>query len=148
MKIAMIGLGKMGGNMSRRLIAAGHQVVGYNLHREVTDQLAEEVGLIPAYSLEEVVSKFEDKRLIWIMVPSGDPVESTVTALKGLLSADDIVIDGGNSNFNQTMRRAELLAENGIELVDVGVSGGVWGLEGGYSMMVGGKTEPFLGSTS
>jgi 6-phosphogluconate dehydrogenase len=141
MKLAMIGLGKMGGNMARRLIAAGDEVVGYNLSRGTTDALAEEVGLIPAYSLEEAVGKLEAPRIAWVMVPAGDPVESSVQELSERLEKGDIVIDGGNSNFNDSIRRGETLKEKGLHFLDVGVSGGIWGLKEGYSMMIGGETE-------
>jgi 6-phosphogluconate dehydrogenase len=141
MQLAMIGLGKMGGNMSRRLIAAGHQVVGYNRTKQVTQQLAEEAGLAPAYSLKEAVEALEAPRIVWLMVPAGEPVESSVQELGELLAPADIVIDGGNSNFNDTMRRAEFLKEKDIHMLDAGVSGGIWGLEGGYSTMVGGKKD-------
>ncbi len=142
MEIAMIGLGKMGGNMSRRLIKGGHTVIGYNLYPEATDALAEEVGLVPAYSLEELVSKFtSEKRACWIMVPAGKPTEMTVEALKDLLDPGDIIIDGGNSNFNETKARAKDVNKHGIAFIDVGTSGGVWGLTNGYSMMVGGSDD-------
>ncbi|MCP4417282.1 MAG: decarboxylating 6-phosphogluconate dehydrogenase [Chloroflexi bacterium] len=139
MKLAMIGLGKMGANMARRLIEDGHEVVGYNLETAVTDQLATEAGLIPAYSLEEVVEKLDAPRIAWVMVPSGKPTESVVSELGKLLGAGDLIVDGGNSNYKETIRRGETLNEKGIDYVDVGTSGGVWGLEGGYSMMVGGS---------
>ncbi len=139
MKLAMVGLGKMGANMARRLIQGGHEVVGYNLETAVTNQLAEEVGLIPAYSLAEVVEKLEPPRVAWVMVPSGKPTESVVSTLGDLLSAGDLVVDGGNSNYKETMRRGEMLAAKGIAFVDVGTSGGIWGLKEGYSMMVGGS---------
>ena len=139
MKLAMIGLGKMGANMARRLIQDGHQVVGYNLETAVTDQLAAEVGLIPAYSLAEAVEKLAPPRVVWVMVPSGKPTESVVAELDKLLAAGDLVVDGGNSNYKETRRRGEMLAGQGIEFVDVGTSGGIWGLKEGYSMMVGGS---------
>ena len=139
MKLAMIGLGKMGANMARRLIQDGHQVVGYNLETAVTDQLAAEVGLIPAYSLAEAVEKLAPPRVVWVMVPSGKPTESVVAELGKLLAAGDVVVDGGNSNYKETRRRGEMLAGQGIEFVDVGTSGGIWGLKEGYSMMVGGS---------
>ncbi|MBL7163476.1 MAG: decarboxylating 6-phosphogluconate dehydrogenase [Anaerolineales bacterium] len=141
MKLAIIGLGKMGGNMARRLIRDGHEVVGYNLEPEPTQQLAEEAGLIPAFSLEETVDKLSGRRVAWVMVPAGKPTEMTVQALGDLLSEGDIVIDGGNSNYKETMQRAEMLKGKGIFFVDVGTSGGVWGLKEGYSMMVGGEDE-------
>jgi len=141
MQLAMIGLGKMGGNMSLRLIAAGHQVVGYNRTKQVTQQLAEEAGLAPAYSLKKAVEALEAPRIVWLMVPAGEPVESSVQELGDLLAPADIVIDGGNSNFNDTMRRAEFLKGKDIHMVDAGVSGGIWGLAEGYSTMVGGDKE-------
>ena len=139
MKLAMIGLGKMGANMARRLIQDGHEVVGYNLETAVTDQLADEVGLIPAYSLEEVAEKLAPPRVAWVMVPAGKPTESVVSKLGELFSEGDLVVDGGNSNYKETVRRGQMLAEKGIEFVDVGTSGGIWGLKEGYSMMVGGS---------
>lgn len=138
MKLAMIGLGKMGANMSRRLIQGGHEVVGYNLEKDVTDQLAAEVGLVPTYSLAEAVEKLSQPRVVWVMVPSGKPTESVVSELGELLAEGDLVVDGGNSNYKETIRRGKMLADKGIECVDVGTSGGVWGLKEGYSMMVGG----------
>ncbi|MCB8949191.1 MAG: decarboxylating 6-phosphogluconate dehydrogenase [Ardenticatenaceae bacterium] len=139
MKLAMIGLGKMGANMARRLIQDGHEVVGYNLETAVTDQLADEVGLIPAYSLEEVAEKLAPPRVAWVMVPAGKPTESVVSKLAELFGEGDLVVDGGNSNYKETVRRGQMLAEKGIEFVDVGTSGGIWGLKEGYSMMVGGS---------
>ncbi|MBW8010531.1 MAG: decarboxylating 6-phosphogluconate dehydrogenase [Chloroflexi bacterium] len=141
MQIVMIGLGKMGGNMARRLISAGHKVIGYNNTPEVTEKMAAQDGLAAAFSLEEAAGMFEGPRVFWVMVPAGEPTESTVMALSELLSKDDVIIDGGNSNFNDSMRRSELLAEKGIHFLDVGVSGGVWGLKEGYSMMIGGEVE-------
>ena len=139
MKLAMIGLGKMGANMATRLIQGGHEVVGYNLQTAVTDQLAQEVGLIPAYSLAEVVEKLEPPRTAWVMVPSGNPTESVVAELSQHFDAGDLVVDGGNSNYKDTIRRGKMLSDKGIAYVDVGTSGGVWGLKEGYSMMVGGS---------
>lgn len=138
MKLGMIGLGKMGGNMAQRLIQGGHEVVGYNRGTAVTDQLAAEVGLIPAYSLAEVVEQLAPPRVAWVMVPSGGATEGVVSELGNLLSVGDLVVDGGNSNYKDTMRRGQMLAEKGIDYVDVGTSGGIWGLKEGYSMMVGG----------
>ncbi len=141
MKLAIIGLGKMGANMARRLIRAGHEVVGYNLNPEPTQQLAEEEGLIPAFSLEEAIEELPERRVAWVMVPAGKPTALTVEALGNLLGEGDVVIDGGNSNYKETMQRAKKLSEKGIYFVDVGTSGGVWGLKEGYSMMVGGEGE-------
>jgi 6-phosphogluconate dehydrogenase len=139
MDIAIVGLGKMGGNMARRLLRAGHRVVGYNRSSEPTQELKVEAGLEAAFSLEEVVSKLSPARAVWVMVPAGAPTENTIDTLAGLLAADDIIIDGGNSNYKDSMRRAEALSEKGLHFVDVGTSGGVWGLAEGYSMMVGGS---------
>lgn len=138
MKLAMIGLGKMGGNMVRRLIQGGHEVVGYNHNDETTAQLEAEVGMIPAYSLAETIEKLEVPRTVWVMVPAGDPTESVIDELSDLLDAGDLIVDGGNSNYKDTMRRHAALTAKGFHFVDVGTSGGVWGLEQGYSMMVGG----------
>ncbi len=141
MEIAIIGLGKMGGNMARRLLRGGHKVIGYNRSPEATRALAAEAGLEPAFSLEEVVEKLSPPRAVWVMVPAGDPTEQTVEALVALLSAGDIIVDGGNSNYKDTMRRAAKVAAQGLHLVDVGTSGGIWGLAEGYSMMAGGDEE-------
>jgi 6-phosphogluconate dehydrogenase len=142
MKLAMIGLGKMGGNMATRLIRGGHQVVGYDRSPDATRQLHAEAGLIPAFSLEDMVAAFDlakdNRRVIWLMLPAGDPTESVVQSLDKLLSSGDIVVDGGNSNFNDSIRRSVFLKVKGIDFVDVGVSGGVWGLTEGYSLMAGG----------
>lgn len=142
MEAGMIGLGRMGGNMTRRLVRSGHRVVGYNRSMNQIERLAaEENGFFGAFSLDEVVQKLSAPRAIWIMVPAGDPTEETITKLAELLSKGDIIIDGGNSNYKDTMRRAENLDQKGIQFVDVGTSGGIWGLSEGYSMMVGGKKE-------
>jgi 6-phosphogluconate dehydrogenase len=140
MQIGMVGLGKMGGNMSQRLLAAGHDVVGYDHHKENLDKL-ESHGGVGVNSLEEMVGKLAESRKVWIMVPAGEPTESVVEELKAILDEGDIVIDGGNSNYKDTLRRAESLREEGIAFVDVGTSGGIWGLEEGYSMMIGGDRE-------
>jgi len=139
MKLAMVGLGKMGGNMAKRLMNAGHQVVGFNHHKALTDSLASESELIVSYSLKEAVGKLDGVKIIWLMIPAGEAVESSIEELQSLLEEGDIVIDGGNSNFNDTIIRAKQLAENKIQMLDVGVSGGIWGLAEGYSMMVGGS---------
>ncbi|MFO8036158.1 MAG: decarboxylating 6-phosphogluconate dehydrogenase [Anaerolineales bacterium] len=142
MKLAMIGLGKMGGNMSRRLLQGGHEVVGYNRSPEKTENLAQETDLEAAFSLQEVVDTLPERKVIWIMVPAGAPIQSTIEELKPFLKAEDIIIDGGNSNYKDTLKRGDQLAKEGIYHIDVGTSGGVWGLEEGYSMMVGGDEEP------
>ena len=139
MEIAMIGLGKMGANMTTRLLQDGHRVVAFDLN-EPAILAAEKGGAEGARTLEEVVSSLETPRAVWVMVPAGAPTESTVTTLAELLSPGDIIIDGGNSNYKDTVRRADALKEKGVYFVDVGTSGGVWGLAEGYSMMVGGDS--------
>ncbi len=140
MKVGMVGLGRMGGNMALRLIARGHQVVGYARHAETVNRMAEK-GVIGAYSLNELVDKLEQPRVVWLMIPAGDPVENTIQALIHRLEEGDIIVDGGNSHYRDTMRRAVTLKGRGIRFVDVGVSGGVWGLKHGYCLMVGGEKE-------
>lgn len=142
MQLAMIGLGKMGGNMSARLLRAGHSVV---VHDRDPAVIAEHVKLggEGAPTLAEVVVQLAAPRIIWLMIPAGAPVDETIAALVPRLSAGDIVIDGGNSNYHDTRRRAAALAQDGIELLDCGTSGGIWGLENGYCLMVGGSREAF-----
>lgn len=141
MRAAIIGLGKMGSNMARRLMKDGHEIVGFNLTPQVTKEMAEDDGLIPAFSIEEAVEKLSSPKVVWIMVPAGDPTEDTIVALSQLLEKEDIIIDGGNSNYKDTKKRSESLKEKGIALIDVGTSGGIWGLAEGYSMMVGGDKK-------
>jgi len=141
MQLGLIGLGKMGGNMAERLRLAGHQVVGFDFNSEAVTRLAA-TGNIGASTLEELTKKLQARRAIWIMVPQGDPVDQTIAKLVPLLSPGDILIDGGNSNYKDSMRRHREVAEKGFHFVDVGTSGGVWGLKEGYSMMVGGDAEP------
>jgi 6-phosphogluconate dehydrogenase len=138
MEIGMIGLGRMGANMTTRLLAGGHRVVAFD---RSPDAVAGAVkgGAAGAASLAGLVSALEAPRAVWVMVPSGDPTESTVAALGEALSKGDTVIDGGNSNYKDSMRRAGTLAAKGIQFVDAGTSGGVWGLKEGYSLMVGGE---------
>jgi len=131
MDIGLIGLGKMGGNMRQRLRNAGHTVVGYDRNQEISD----------VASLEELVEKLPTPKVVWVMVPAGDPTRSTIAALKELLSEGDVVVDGGNSKYTDDAVNAESLAEKGIGFIDCGVSGGVWGLENGYALMYGGKPE-------
>ena len=140
MRIAMVGLGRMGGNMSKRLVERGHEVVAFDRDPESV-KAAESDGAIAAASLEDAVAQLEAPRCVWVMVPSGGPTEATVNALAELLSVGDVVIDGGNSNYKDSMRRASVLAKRGIRFVDAGVSGGVWGLQVGYCLMVGGEAE-------
>ena len=131
MQLGLIGLGRMGGNMRERLRAAGHEVIGYDRNPDVTD--------VP--TLEAMVEGLAAPRVIWVMVPSGDPTRDTVARLAELLKADDLVIDGGNSRFTDDFENAKLLGDKGIGYVDCGVSGGVWGLENGYGLMCGGDVE-------
>jgi 6-phosphogluconate dehydrogenase len=138
MDIAMIGLGKMGANMTTRLLGKGHRVVAYDV-KEAAICAAETGGATGARTLDEVAGKLSAPRAVWVMVPSGKPTDDTIAALAERLSGEDIVIDGGNSNYKDTMRRAAALKEKGVHFVDVGTSGGVWGLSEGYSMMVGGE---------
>lgn len=140
MQIAMIGLGKMGANMTVRLLNDGHSVVAFDLNESAIAE-AEAAGATGARTLDEVVEKLATPRVVWVMVPAGKPTESTIQALAEKLEAGDVIIDGGNSNFHNTMRRGETVEAKGIGFVDVGTSGGVWGLKEGYSMMVGGSDE-------
>src|SRR5262249_26329840 len=139
MKLGMIGLGRMGSNMTSRLLRAGLEVVAFDRHPERVEELVKQ-GAEGAASLEELVAKLDPPRAIWLMVPA-QGVESTIQALRPLLKAGDIVIDGGNSYYHDDIRRAKELAAEGIRYVDVGVSGGVWGLERGYCQMIGGERE-------
>lgn len=142
MELAMIGLGKMGGNMARRLHQGGHRIVGFDLNEEQVAKLAGESVITAATSLEDAVRRLQERpRALWLMVPAGGAVQSVIEKLLSLLDAGDIVVDGGNSNYKDTVRRAEMLAQADVEFVDVGTSGGVWGLAEGYSMMVGGATD-------
>ena len=137
MDIGMIGLGKMGANMARRLIRGGHRVVGFD-PREEARQALEEVGGESAASLAALVKKLKRPRAVWMLVPSGKITDKTATTLKSLLAKDDVVVDGGNSNYKDTLRRAKQFQSKNMHYVDCGTSGGVWGLKEGYSMMVGG----------
>ncbi len=131
MDIGLIGLGKMGGNMRTRLRNGGHTVVGYDRNQEISD----------VASLAEMVEALPSPKVVWVMVPAGDPTRSTIAELKELLSEGDLVVDGGNSKYTDDAINAASLAEKGIGFVDCGVSGGVWGLQNGYALMYGGKTE-------
>jgi len=142
MQVAMIGLGRMGMNMARRLLGGGHEVVAYNISPEKIHQ-AEKEGAVGAFSLEEVVDKLKSPKIVWLMLPIGKPVESTIDKLQGLLSSGDIIIEGGNSFFKDDIRRAQMLKEKNIHYVDAGVSGGIWGLKIGYCTMVGGDKPDF-----
>ena len=140
MQIGMVGLGKMGGNMTTRLLKGGHSVAVFDRGKDAIRK-AESEGGDGADSLEDLIGKLKAPRIIWIMVPAGDPTESLLNELSEMLSDGDIVVDGGNSNYKDTQRRADELKEKGISLVDVGTSGGVWGLAEGYSMMIGGEAS-------
>lgn len=138
MKIGFVGLGKMGGKMVERLLLAGHQVVVYNLTQKEVDQAAEK-GAIPAKDLKDLVAKLEGRKLVWLMVPAGKPVDQNIAELSALLSKDDIIVDGGNSYWRESVERGKGVAEKGIHYVDCGTSGGVWGLQNGYCLMYGGN---------
>ena len=140
MKLGMVGLGKMGGNMVARLIRGGQQVVSYDLS-EANVAAAEARGAEGARSVPELLSKLPNPRAVWVMVPSGDATEQTVLALADTMQLGDIIIDGGNSNYRDSIRRAAALRERGLHFVDVGTSGGVWGLQEGYAMMIGGDED-------
>ncbi len=136
MQMGMIGLGRMGANMVRRLMRGGHQCVVFDMNPEAVEQLADE-GAVGAESLEDLAAKLTPPRAVWMMVPCGDPTEVTLNALAGVLAAGDTIIDGGNSFYKDDVRRARLLATHKLHYVDVGTSGGVWGLERGYCLMIG-----------
>ena len=141
MELALIGLGKMGMNMAKRLIQNGHRVVGYARTKETVDNAVKD-GIEGAYSLEEAVGKLTSSpKVIWVMVPAGKTTTETIEKIAGLLNKGDIIIDGGNSNYKDTIKHAEMLEAKGVDFVDCGTSGGIWGLAEGYSMMIGGKKE-------
>lgn len=141
MDIAIVGLGKMGANMARRLIKGGHRVIGTDHSPANVQILAAETGMIPADSLKDAVAALPAPRAVWVMVPSGAPTEAVINELAELLSPGDVIIDGGNTLYKDDVRRAATLKEKGIHYVDVGTSGGVWGLTEGYSLMVGGEAD-------
>ncbi len=142
MQLAMIGLGKMGGNMSERLIRNGHSMVVTD-HKPATTARYVAMGASGAADAAGVVSQLSAPRVVWIMVPAGKPVDETIASLLPGMSQGDVIIDGGNSNFHDTMRRGAMLKAEGIEFVDSGTSGGIWGLENGYCLMVGASSEAF-----
>jgi 6-phosphogluconate dehydrogenase len=141
MQLGLIGLGKMGGNMAERLKLGGHQVVGFDFNAEAVAKLTS-AGNVGVNSLEALVENLKGRRAIWIMVPQGQPVDDTIAKLEPLLNPGDILIDGGNSMYKDSMRRAKEVTAKGFHFVDVGTSGGVWGLKEGYSMMIGGDPAP------
>lgn len=140
MELGLIGLGKMGFNMAARLRQGGHRVVGFDFNAEAVNKLTE-AGSVGVGSLGDLVKTLKAPRAVWIMVPSGDPVDETIAKLEPLMQKGDIFIDGGNSNYKDSQRRSAQLTAKGFHFVDVGTSGGVWGLKEGYSMMIGGEKE-------
>ena len=140
MQLGLIGLGKMGGNMAERLRLGGHQVVGFDFNPEAVAKLTSS-GNVGVSSLEDLVKNLRGRRAIWLMVPQGKPVDDTIAKLEPLLNKGDILIDGGNSNYKDSQRRHKEVTAKGFQFVDVGTSGGVWGLKEGYSMMIGGDKE-------
>ena len=140
MRLGMVGLGRMGSNMARRLMRGGHEVVVTDLSADAVKGMATE-GAVPSSSIEDFCSKLGSPRIAWLMVPAGAPTESTAQAIAKQMNAGDILIDGGNSYFKDDIRRSQMFCEKGIHYVDVGTSGGVWGLERGYCMMLGGPKE-------
>lgn len=140
MQLGFIGLGKMGGFMVQRLLKDKHDIVGFDLSADVVKSIAEK-GMTPSSSMEDMVSKLKGRKAVWIMVPAGKPTEDTIAKLIPLLSKGDIIIDGGNSYYKDDVRRGKELREKGLNYVDVGTSGGVWGLKNGYCMMIGGDKE-------
>src|SRR5437016_4204790 len=140
MQLAMLGLGKMGGNMVQRLLKGGHKVVAYDVDPRRAQELSAQ-GAAPATTLDEVIAGLQAPRVCWTMVPAGKITEELVTSLAARLSKGDVIIDGGNSNWKDSQRRARELAERGIHFLDAGTSGGLWGLQNGYCLMVGGSPE-------
>jgi 6-phosphogluconate dehydrogenase len=142
MRIGFVGLGKMGGNMVERLLKGDHGIVAFDPIKEAQEE-AQNKGAVSASSLQELVDKLDTPRAIWIMVPSGTPTEETINALSSLLSEGDVLIDGGNSFYKDSMMRAQWLKAKGIALLDAGTSGGIWGLKVGYCLMIGGEASVF-----
>ena len=140
MRIGMVGLGRMGANMTKRLLRAGHEVVAYARSAESV-AVAVANGATGVRSLEELVDQLEPRRVVWLMIPAGDPTEKTIESLAGSLAPGDVIVDGGNSRYVDSIRRAETLATKEIALVDSGTSGGIWGLDNGYCLMVGGEKD-------
>lgn len=142
MELGMIGLGRMGANMTERLIQGGHRVVSYDHNPEAIQRVVDK-GATGSRSLADFIQQLKLPRAVWLMVPAGDPVDQTIEQILPQLSKGDIVIDGGNSNYKDSIRRADKLKQSGIHFVDVGTSGGIWGLKVGYCMMIGGEPEIF-----
>ncbi|MDH3563170.1 MAG: decarboxylating 6-phosphogluconate dehydrogenase, partial [Gammaproteobacteria bacterium] len=139
MELGMIGLGRMGANMARRLQKGGIEVVAWNRDVKVTQDLAQETGLTAASNLADIVSRLKAPRIVWLMLPAGEVTQQHIDQLSALLSPDDIVVDGANSYYKDSMRRGQELTEKKLHYIDAGVSGGVWGLENGYALMLGGE---------
>ncbi|MEA3546375.1 MAG: decarboxylating 6-phosphogluconate dehydrogenase [Thermodesulfobacteriota bacterium] len=142
MKLGMVGLGRMGMNMARRLLQGGHQIVAFNRSPEKTEEIMKE-GAEGSFSLQELVDKLESPRIVWLMLPAGKLVDDHVDKLKKLLAPGDIIVEGGNSNYHDDIRRSADLLDGGVHYVDAGVSGGIWGLKVGYCTMVGGERNIF-----
>ena len=142
MRLAMIGLGRMGGNMTERLVKGGHEVVAFDRTRDVVDKYVLH-GATGAYTITDVPGKLKSPRIVWIMVPAGKPVDETIAQLLPGMSKGDVIIDGGNSNFHDSMHRAADLQGKGIHFIDSGTSGGIWGLANGYCLMIGASPEAF-----
>ena len=140
MEVGMVGLGRMGGNMATRLVRGGHRVVGYARSRDTVDAAVKN-GVVGAYSLAELVRGLRPPRAVWLMIPAGAPTEAMIDALIPLLAAGDLLIDGGNTYYRDSIRHAQKVAAQGLKFLDVGTSGGIWGLQEGYSMMVGGAAD-------
>jgi len=141
MKLAIIGLGKMGGNMAARLLRNNIEVVGFDFNHETVSQLVAKEGMEGARSVEDAIHRLPEQKIVWLMLPAGEITENQIVDLVPMLNKGDIVIDGGNSNYKHSMRRGQFLAEHGIEFMDCGTSGGIWGLENGYCLMYGGSRE-------
>ncbi|MCH8062339.1 MAG: decarboxylating 6-phosphogluconate dehydrogenase [Chloroflexi bacterium] len=142
MELGMIGLGRMGGNMAQRLLNGGHRVVAFDPDEDAR-KAAESAGAVTATSVQDLVAKLSAPRAVWVMVPAGDITEKTINDVADALSPGDAVLDGGNSNYKDSARRAAALKERGLDYLDVGTSGGIWGLTEGYSLMIGGDSNTF-----
>jgi 6-phosphogluconate dehydrogenase len=142
MKLGFVGLGRMGGNMVRRLLADGHEIVAWARSSESVKEAVSD-GAIGATSLEDLAVRLSSPRVVWLMIPAGQPVEQSIATLRPLLSGGDVIVDGGNSRFSDSARRAAELEKDGIGFLDAGTSGGIWGRKNGYCLMVGGRSDHF-----
>jgi 6-phosphogluconate dehydrogenase len=142
MKLGFVGLGRMGGNMVRRLHADGHEIVAWARSSESVKEAVSD-GAIGATSLEDLAVRLSSPRVVWLMIPAGQPVEQSIATLRPLLSAGDVIVDGGNSRFSDSARRAAELEKDGVGFLDAGTSGGIWGRKNGYCLMVGGRSDHF-----